>query len=114
MEARDFVVQLRAWGLTQAQIAERSGIPQPTISKIFRGEVKDVLSQNYRNLQAVHAEEASKQPIPPTGPPPGTDPGQHAIASRDCDKPSERAHACVKPRQLPINFNERRSRRGGE
>ncbi|HXC38459.1 MAG TPA: hypothetical protein VN667_05890 [Burkholderiales bacterium] len=36
----------------------------------------------------------------------------HATASRGCDKP--RAQAEVKPRQMPLNFNERRGRRGGE
>lgn len=62
MEARDFVLDLQKWGMTQAQIAERSGIPQPTISKISRGTVEDVLSRNYRSLEAVHREEAAKQP----------------------------------------------------
>lgn len=60
MEARDFVLDLRRWGLTQAQIAERTGIPQPTISKIERGAIEDVLSRNYRSLQSVHAKEAPK------------------------------------------------------
>ena len=62
MEARDFVLDMRRWGMTQAQIADRTGIPQPTISKIERGAVEDVLSRNYRSLQAVHAEEAAKHP----------------------------------------------------
>lgn len=56
MEAKDYVHAVRAAGLTQAQIAERTGIPQPTISKIERGDVKDVMSKNYRALQALHAE----------------------------------------------------------
>jgi len=56
MEARDFVTDLIARGMSQQQIATRSGIPQPTISKVFRGDVADVLSRNYRKLQALHAE----------------------------------------------------------
>lgn len=56
MEARDYVVALTEKGLTQAQIAERTGIPQPTISKVFRGAVADVMSRNYRRLQALHME----------------------------------------------------------
>jgi len=56
MEARDFVEALIGKGLTQSQIAERTGIPQPTISKVARGDVSDVLSRNYRKLQALHAE----------------------------------------------------------
>lgn len=61
MEAREFVQDLIRWGLTQDQIAERTGIPQPTISKIARGAVNDVLSRNWRSLQAVHREEQAKR-----------------------------------------------------
>ena len=56
MEARDFVQQLIAAGLTQGDIAARTGIPQPTISKVARGRVSDVLSRSYRKLQALHEE----------------------------------------------------------
>lgn len=56
MEARDYVNALLELGLTQAVIAERTGIAQPTISKVGRGEVADVLSRNYRKLQALHEE----------------------------------------------------------
>lgn len=54
MEARDYLQAIRARGLTQAQVAEKTGIPQPTISKIERGDVTDVMSKNYRALQALH------------------------------------------------------------
>lgn len=54
MEARDFIIALRARQFTQSQIAQRTGIPQPTISKIERGEVSDVMSRNYRALQSLH------------------------------------------------------------
>lgn len=56
MEAKDYLAVIREKGLTQAQIAERTGIAQPTISKIERGEVSDVLSRNYRALQALAEE----------------------------------------------------------
>lgn len=56
MEARDFIADLVRSGLTQVQIAERTGIPQPTISKVARGDVADVLSRSYRKLQALHSE----------------------------------------------------------
>ena len=56
MEARDYVNALIQLGLTQTVIADQTGIPQPTISKVARGEVADVLSRNYRKLQALHAE----------------------------------------------------------
>ena len=54
MEARDFVLALMERGLTQVDIASRTGIPQPTISKVARGEVADVMSRNYRKLQALY------------------------------------------------------------
>lgn len=60
MEAKDFVDALIAKGLTQSQIAERTGIPQPSISKVARrgqpGGVDDVLSRNYRKLQSLYEE----------------------------------------------------------
>lgn len=52
----DLLKAIRATGLTQAQVADRTGIPQPTISKIERGDVQDVMSRNYLALQALHAE----------------------------------------------------------
>jgi transcriptional regulator with XRE-family HTH domain len=56
MEAKDYVAALVAHGMTQSQIAERTGIQQPTLSKVLRGDVGDVLSRNYRKLQALHDE----------------------------------------------------------
>ena len=55
MEAKDFISELVAIGLTQQAIADRTGIAQPTLSKVLRGEVSDVLSKKYRKLQALHA-----------------------------------------------------------
>lgn len=65
MEPKDYVLAIRAFGLTQAEVAARTGIPQPTVSKIERGEVADVMSRNYRALQALLAElnsTATQQP----------------------------------------------------
>jgi len=53
MEAKDIVQALRSRGMTQTQIADATGIPQPTISKIERGEVMDVMSRSYRALLQV-------------------------------------------------------------
>lgn len=61
MEAKDYVMAIRTHGLTQAQIAERTGIPQPTISKIERGDVSDVMSKNYRALQNLHIQLSQTQ-----------------------------------------------------
>lgn len=68
MEARDYILAIRATGLTQAQVAERTGIPQPTISKIERGDVLDVMSRNYRALAALHAELIGAEVAPDPGP----------------------------------------------
>lgn len=54
MEAKDIVLALKALNLTQVQISERTGIPQPTISKIERGAVSDVLSRKYRALRSLY------------------------------------------------------------
>ena len=56
MEARDFISALIESGLTQAQIADRTGIPQPSLSKVLRGDVDDVLSRKYRKLQTLYIE----------------------------------------------------------
>lgn len=56
MEAKDYVDAIRKHNLTQVEIANRTGIPQPTISKIERGEVSDVMSKNYRALQTLYEE----------------------------------------------------------
>ena len=56
MEAKDYLTAIRAHGLTQAQVAERTCIHQATISKVERGDVADVMSRNYRALQALYAE----------------------------------------------------------
>lgn len=54
MEAQDYVEALCRHGLTQSQIEAETGIPQPHISKILRGAVSDVMSKNYRALQALY------------------------------------------------------------
>lgn len=64
MEAHEFIHALIAAGLTQSQIAERTGVPQPTISKVMRGEVRDVMSRNYRRIQALHSEVVGGQKGP--------------------------------------------------
>lgn len=50
MEAKQLVEGLTSKGWTQKQIEERTGIPQPTVSKIVRGEVSDVMSKTYLAL----------------------------------------------------------------
>ena len=56
MEAKDYIAAIRAYGLTQVQISQKTGIPQSTISKIERGDVNDVMSRNYRALQSLLCE----------------------------------------------------------
>lgn len=66
MEAKDYVLAIRKHGLTQAQIAAETGIPQPTVSKIERGDVSDVMSRNYRALQSLHERLESQATVSPT------------------------------------------------
>lgn len=57
MEAKDYLHVIRTkHKLTQEQVAARTGVPQPTISKIERGDVSDVMSKTYRALQSLHDE----------------------------------------------------------
>ena len=61
MEARDYVLALKDLKLTQVQISEGTGIPQPTISKIERGDVEDVMSRNYRAIQSFYEKTLNDQ-----------------------------------------------------
>jgi transcriptional regulator with XRE-family HTH domain len=63
MEAKDYLSIIRVkHKLTQEQVASRTGIPQPTISKIERGDVSDVMSKTYRALQKLHDELEAAEP----------------------------------------------------
>lgn len=62
MTPLDLITAIRAHGLTQVQVAERSGVTQSTVSKIQRGEVKDVLSAGYLSLQALYQELENEKP----------------------------------------------------
>lgn len=65
MEAKDYLAIIRdKGGLTQVEIARRTGIPQSTVSKIERGDVADVMSRNYRALQMLCGEVAPEYAIP--------------------------------------------------
>lgn len=61
MEPRDIVLALKQSGLTQAQIADGAKITQPTVSKIERGEVSDILSRSYLRLMAMHRKHCGKR-----------------------------------------------------
>lgn len=67
MKPRELVLALRAMGLTQKQIEKRTGIPQPTVSKIGLGRVRDVMSRHYVALLDAYQEvqrEAALHPAP--------------------------------------------------
>jgi len=65
MQARDFLAAIRATGMTQAEVTSKTGIPQPTISKIERGEVNDVMSRNYLALKTLHRRVCRPKPTQP-------------------------------------------------
>lgn len=54
MTPLDLLKVIRDTGMTQAEVAERTGVPQSTISKIERGKVDDVMSASYLALQALY------------------------------------------------------------
>ncbi|MES2250283.1 MAG: helix-turn-helix domain-containing protein [Pseudomonadota bacterium] len=76
MKPRELVQALRALGLTQKQIQERTGIPQPTVSKIGLGRVSDVMSRHYVALLAAYEQRMKEEALRPAahyGPPPAGD-----------------------------------------
>jgi transcriptional regulator with XRE-family HTH domain len=56
MTPQEYLKAIRATGMTQAEVAEKTGITQSQISKLERGDVDDVLSKNYLALQALYDE----------------------------------------------------------
>lgn len=65
MKPRELVLALRAMGLTQKQIQERTGIPQPTVSKIGLGRVSDVMSRHYLALLRAYEQGVKEQAVRP-------------------------------------------------
>lgn len=61
MDAKHLVDALTERGWTQKQIADRTGVKQPTISKIARAEVDDVMSKTYLALLALYHEAFGKK-----------------------------------------------------
>ena len=54
--------RLIAAGMSQQQIAERVGVRQSAISKLLRGERKDMLHRNALRLFALYSERLGEQP----------------------------------------------------
>jgi predicted transcriptional regulator len=61
MKPRELVLALRAMGLTQKQIQQKTGIPQPTVSKIGLGRVRDVMSRHYVALLGAYEQQMKEQ-----------------------------------------------------
>jgi len=66
MKPRELVLALRAMGLTQKQIEQRTGIPQPTVSKIGLGRVGDVMSRHYLALLAAYEQRMKEEALKPS------------------------------------------------
>lgn len=62
MEAQDFLRGLLVSGMTQAAVAEQTGIPQPTLSRLARGVTTDLPSRRVRKLQALWELHAAQPP----------------------------------------------------
>ena len=65
MKPQELVLALRAMGLTQKQIQKRTGIPQPTISKIGRYGDRDVMLRTYDALRAAYEQQLKEGPVAP-------------------------------------------------
>lgn len=65
MKPRELVKALRAMGLTQMQIQQKTGIPQPTVSKIGLGRVNDVMSRHYLALLAAYEQQLKDEAARP-------------------------------------------------
>ena len=61
MDANEIVCALLLAGLTQEQIADQSGVHQTTVSKIARGDTKNVLYSTHQALQCLHSNITAKQ-----------------------------------------------------
>jgi len=59
MDARQLVVSIRKQGLSQEQIAARTGLSQGAISHIETGRRKNVFATTKERLQQLHAELAN-------------------------------------------------------
>lgn len=68
MKPQELVLALRAMGLTQKQIQKRTGIPQPTISKIGRYGDRDVMLRTYDALRAAYEQQLKEGPVAPRAP----------------------------------------------
>jgi transcriptional regulator with XRE-family HTH domain len=56
MDARQLVVSIRKQGLTQEQIAERTGLSQGAVSHIETGRRKNVFATTKESLEKLHTE----------------------------------------------------------
>ncbi|WP_198082703.1 XRE family transcriptional regulator [Variovorax sp. E3] len=65
MKPRELVQALRAMGLTQKQIEAKTGIPQPTVSKIGLGRVGDVMSRHYVALLTAYEQQVKEEAMHP-------------------------------------------------
>ena len=62
-ETTDLIKRLRASGLTQTEIAKRSGIPQPRLSRWEAGEAPESADDALKLLALVLALGAPSEPI---------------------------------------------------
>lgn len=73
MDAKALLVEIRGCGLTQVEVASAIGVSQGTVSKIERGQTKDLKANTYLALQKLHQSKVSggveKPPIVANGAP---------------------------------------------
>lgn len=61
MLPRDYIIALISHGLSQAQIGEKTGLSQTSISRLQRGLRDDMKVSKYELLKALHAKTCGKR-----------------------------------------------------
>jgi transcriptional regulator with XRE-family HTH domain len=56
MDAKQLLDEIRGSGLTQVEVALAIGVSQGTISKIERGQTKNLWASTYTALQKLHSQ----------------------------------------------------------
>ncbi|MDR0214568.1 MAG: helix-turn-helix domain-containing protein [Comamonas sp.] len=61
MDCRELLAEIRRTGLTQAEVAEKLGIRQASVSKLERGLTKELRAGAYSKLLALYGRISSQE-----------------------------------------------------
>lgn len=66
MDAKQLLAEIRGSGLTQVEVAQAIGVSQGTVSKIERGQTKDLKANTYLALLNLHKSKVAGSVEKPT------------------------------------------------